>query len=844
MHPADSAFGLTRYQHCLIGFLLDDRSFSLDYMQQYIRTHWGLPARVIHRDRNCFYIKLDSAEHCAIVLYNGPYAIDGALFVVGRWQTNFTPDYVRLQRILIWIRLYGLPVEFLSQQTARRIASAIGEVQEVRTGYIDTRHTTFLRSRVWIRPADPLSTGTHAGLTDGRTVWLKCKYERIFTYCQRCGTIGHETPQCPISNNFRLELQLEESFQEMSNARNLPLIYDQSRPLFPDDLAAFKDQPERMNTTIPSRYVRENSQSFRDPQPGFYPNGYSYTQTGVTTISTRHPAVIFQEEVARQASLVPAIDNQTQLDFEADDNWSLPEGFIIPEDPNEMPTNRAQADAMTQTPHPRTDHDAGEGPSNLGPQNIHVRHVIEEGEIVEHQYVRIGEYNVPLLQYGEQRTANTPQPPPQQPPPEGGFPFAAEFTVTVDSEIPRDQQVAIDPMPRASYITWQPACPDELTHNYRNAIQTPMLTLARIQLLTTDLSGPPICPTYKFQTNLSPIDEENEIIEPTTDLSCTLADRRHQIRDGKRKLGESSGTHASSPDDVDELSSSARQYSPPPPVPEVMEPPPQSQPPPIADTNTAMDWALQEAGITSEVGKATAKRKIEQFLEITMLQRRRLATTDLEHASAMVTNISVVQEPEEPDSPTREATFLAMQYNDIVNLLAEGIHQLPDLNPRIGKRNTGESISNDASQQIIQRIWHLNSSTSDSTASTTLSQNLNTSLIHLHNWSRQSYGYLPHKIKQTMQTLASLSSNQQALTHQRHLDAKERELEDLLDMEHLYWQQRSKCLWNVHGERNTTFFHKWATIRKGSNYIQGIQNAHGNWTFDQHEIQQAILNHY
>jgi hypothetical protein len=59
----------------------------------------------------------------------------------------------------------------------------------------------------------------------------------------------------------------------------------------------------------------------------------------------------------------------------------------------------------------------------------------------------------------------------------------------------------------------------------------------------------------------------------------------------------------------------------------------------------------------------------------------------------------------------------------------------------------------------------------------------------------------------------------------------EEETHHLLEMEELYWKQRAKCNWFQHGDRNTKFFHAWATERKRRNHIERIHDEVGReWT--------------
>lgn len=47
----------------------------------------------------------------------------------------------------------------------------------------------------------------------------------------------------------------------------------------------------------------------------------------------------------------------------------------------------------------------------------------------------------------------------------------------------------------------------------------------------------------------------------------------------------------------------------------------------------------------------------------------------------------------------------------------------------------------------------------------------------------------------------------------------------LLDKQEVYWKQRSKQLWLQEGDKNTRFFHRYASNRKKKNKLDKIMNA-------------------
>ena len=59
--------------------------------------------------------------------------------------------------------------------------------------------------------------------------------------------------------------------------------------------------------------------------------------------------------------------------------------------------------------------------------------------------------------------------------------------------------------------------------------------------------------------------------------------------------------------------------------------------------------------------------------------------------------------------------------------------------------------------------------------------------------------------------------------------AANKQLDDLLLKQELYWAQQSRLAWLKSGDKNTKFFHSKASQRRRRNFIQGIKNSEGAW---------------
>ncbi|XP_031131809.1 uncharacterized protein LOC116033190 [Ipomoea triloba] len=80
-------------------------------------------------------------------------------------------------------------------------------------------------------------------------------------------------------------------------------------------------------------------------------------------------------------------------------------------------------------------------------------------------------------------------------------------------------------------------------------------------------------------------------------------------------------------------------------------------------------------------------------------------------------------------------------------------------------------------------------------------------------------------IQLQMQSLRERRDNS-SLTEFRTLDSK---LAELIDQQNIFWRQRAKQHWLQCGDRNTKFFHLYASARRRKNRITRLQDTNGGW---------------
>jgi hypothetical protein len=121
---------------------------------------------------------------------------------------------------------------------------------------------------------------------------------------------------------------------------------------------------------------------------------------------------------------------------------------------------------------------------------------------------------------------------------------------------------------------------------------------------------------------------------------------------------------------------------------------------------------------------------------------------------------------------------------------------------------------------------------------------LNHTLEALHSWGKQTFGIIPKRIKAIQQELHFMQLQQDSHNLTQQLKDKEKELDDLLDKEEMWWSQRSRALWLAHGDRNTKFFHQKASQRRRKNKIETIKDQLDITHTDKEEIENVFLTHF
>ncbi|KAK9734023.1 hypothetical protein RND81_04G109400 [Saponaria officinalis] len=112
---------------CVLGYMVDYRVFSAFALNRYIEDHWVTRGRVrVHRLGDIYALHCTNDEDKEDLLERSVASFDGALMVFTKWSQGVVPRSVRFPYTFLWVRVYGLPFEYLTMEVADVVGNLLG----------------------------------------------------------------------------------------------------------------------------------------------------------------------------------------------------------------------------------------------------------------------------------------------------------------------------------------------------------------------------------------------------------------------------------------------------------------------------------------------------------------------------------------------------------------------------------------------------------------------------------------------------------------------------------------------------------------------------------------------
>jgi hypothetical protein len=186
-----------RSQSCLVGKLFADRIIGRDIIKSTLIRGWKPSGTTIFKNlgHNMFLVEFENGWDKSRVLEGRPWVFEGNLFSVEDYNGLIAPDRMEFSKVLFWVRMFHLPLACMNETMGVKIGCSVGEVEEVETDVDGIGWGEYLRVRIRLDIMKPLARGRVLKL-NGESSWIEFQYERLPTFCFRCGVIQHRAGGC------------------------------------------------------------------------------------------------------------------------------------------------------------------------------------------------------------------------------------------------------------------------------------------------------------------------------------------------------------------------------------------------------------------------------------------------------------------------------------------------------------------------------------------------------------------------------------------------------------------------------------------------------------------------
>ncbi|XP_059458269.1 uncharacterized protein LOC132187853 [Corylus avellana] len=161
--------------------------------------------------------------------------------------------------------------------------------------------------------------------------------------------------------------------------------------------------------------------------------------------------------------------------------------------------------------------------------------------------------------------------------------------------------------------------------------------------------------------------------------------------------------------------------------------------------------------------------------------------------------------------------------------------------PLRGTKFEARWLHDEEANEVIRRAWI--SDMGGGPSMNTVQQKLATCKADLRTWSWKKHGQVEKKIKEKTKELEEVQK-QENKENVGKIQQLQGEIDILLEQEDTRWKQRAKQNWYQQGDRNTPFFHAWASHRRKINYIGKVVDEGGTEWSKMEDIGTAFTEFY
>ncbi|XP_044491520.1 uncharacterized protein LOC123215472 [Mangifera indica] len=189
--------GAKRWEKCAIGFFMGRRMPFL-LVKRYAIRHWsnyGL-TDFISTGMGVYLLKFKDEEGMMKVLEEETWMIGGQPLFVRKWEKNLSMVAENIKKIAMWVKFYGVPLEYWSLKGFSHIASVLGRPLYVDSVTEEGSRLEFARICVEINVNHDFLEKLELVLPSKERVDIRLEYAWKPLKCKLCNMFGHGNEEC------------------------------------------------------------------------------------------------------------------------------------------------------------------------------------------------------------------------------------------------------------------------------------------------------------------------------------------------------------------------------------------------------------------------------------------------------------------------------------------------------------------------------------------------------------------------------------------------------------------------------------------------------------------------
>ncbi|XP_031095201.1 uncharacterized protein LOC115999492 [Ipomoea triloba] len=169
------------------------RSVGYSYLHRRLTTFWKPEGNfeLIALEQDYFIARFEFQADYDFARFGGPWMVLDHYLVVQEWIPNFDPTTNKTEKLLVWVRLPAIPVEYFEEDFLWKIGKKIGRPIKIDDTTSLVSKGKFARVCVEVDMTKPLL----ARFTLEGKAW-PIEYEGIHLVCFKSGIYGHRQDQC------------------------------------------------------------------------------------------------------------------------------------------------------------------------------------------------------------------------------------------------------------------------------------------------------------------------------------------------------------------------------------------------------------------------------------------------------------------------------------------------------------------------------------------------------------------------------------------------------------------------------------------------------------------------